>query len=147
LTTNAQYFKKSNLLIGFSAKFRLNLGNSLSAEIDVTKYIKNIGDITEKLSTSSITSGGVILPNLSLQLDNTREKWNKNGDFFKNGFVNNSIFSIETSYEDINSDTGEESIAPSYKFTGLIKYISCVWDRTDYILTVNLIHASNLLQT
>lgn len=143
MTTNAQILKKSLLRVSSSATFRLNLGTTLATAIDISKYLLNLGSITEKLSKSSTNSGGVLLPNMEIELDNSRGKWNKGGDFFSAGFVNGSEITITTNY----LDTDDSAITPVFVYKGLIKYSSCEWDRIKFIFKVTLISAGALLAT
>lgn len=141
MTTNAQILKSSLLRVSATIGFKLNLGDTLAASVDITKYVKNLGSVTEKLSKSDVNAGGVMLPDLTLELDNTRGKWNKHGDFFNEGFVNGSEITITTNY--IDSD--DAAVTPAFVYKGLIKYVSCEWDRLKFIFKVTLIPASALL--
>jgi hypothetical protein len=162
MLTNADVLKKSLLNVETIVTFQLNLGNSLAAAIDITDKIINVGDLSEKLSKSATDTGGVLLPNLKIKLDNSKGLWNKLGTYFKNGFVNNSLINIETYYKPwtekgafsnafnfLQFDVGGNyrKIKPSFKYSGLIKYSSCDWDRDKFIFQATLIPASNLLST
>jgi len=143
LTTNAQYIKRSLLLVETTVEFKLNLGTTLSAATDISKYVVNLGDVTEKLSKSSVNSGGVLLPNLTIKLDNSLGKFNRDAGYFKNGFINGSTITITTHY----IDAAGAEVTPEYVFTGLLKCVSCAWDRTTHIFTATVIPASSLLAT
>lgn len=143
LIDNSDYLKRSLLQVETTIEFKLNLGTTLSSATDITKYAVNIGDITEKLSKSSVNSGGVLLPNLTIKLDNHFGKFNRDSGYFKNGFINGSSITITTHYID---STGAE-ILPEFVFAGLIKYVSCAWDREKHIFSTTIIPASSLLAT
>jgi hypothetical protein len=139
-TTNAELMKKSLLRTQTTVEFYLNLGTSLDTAIDITKYVVNISDLNEKLSRSSGT-GGVILPNLNIKLNNSRGYFNKNSGIFKNGHINNSLIKITTAY--ITDD--DELFSDDFIYKGLIKYNSCEWDRSKYIFKATVIRVSNLV--
>lgn len=141
--TNMQCMKSSTLQITTSVELQLNLGESLDAATDITKDVINLSDVKEKLTKSSVSTGGVILPNMKIKLDNSRGKFSKLGDMFRAGFVNNSIIRITTNY--VDSDGAD--IADQFIYKGLIKYASCKWDRIDHIFEATIIPASSLLAT
>jgi hypothetical protein len=141
--TNASVMKRSLLRVETTIDFQLNLGITLSTAVDISKYVVNLGDITEKLSKSSTNSGGVLLPNLNIKLDNQHGRFNRDSGYFKNGFINGSLITITTHY--IGPDNAE--ITPEFVFKGLIKYASCEWDRTQHVFEATIIPGSSLLAT
>lgn len=97
--TNSQYIKRSKLVVYNDIFLALNKGDKLEAYENITELVTNVGDITETLTKSNLQSGGVILPNLSLSLNNNRGQFDKKGKYFKDGFVNNSAVKVETYYK------------------------------------------------
>lgn len=140
---NETYFKKNKLHVSTDIKFQLNNGTTLNDEQNITKYAVDINKLTEKLSKSSTVSGGVILPSLSLKLDNSRGVWNKQGAKFKNGFINNSLVKITTSYLDSDLNT----ITPSFVYKGIMKYSSSSWDREKFLFNTTLSPSTGLLSS
>jgi|WetSurMetagenome_2_1015567.scaffolds.fasta_scaffold34819_2 hypothetical protein len=141
---NKTILKKSLLRVKTEIEFKLNLGTALDTAVDVPlRYVQNIGDITEKLSKSAVNSGGVLLPSLTIKLDNRRGLFSRDSGYFKNGFINGSTLKITTQY--IDADGNE--ITPAFVYTGLVKYASCEWDRVSHIFSATIYPASNLLAT
>lgn len=134
---------KSNLQPKCAVEFQLNLGTTLDTVIDITKFIVNLGDVSEKLTQSSTITGGVLLPKMNIKLDNSRGSWNKLGKYFKSGYVNNSIIKITTRYVTSDGDT----ITPAYVYRGIIKYIYSTWDRENFIFETVLTPTSSLIAT
>jgi hypothetical protein len=142
--TNAQIIRKPHLIVNTSVTFKKNLGLTLDSAVDVTRYVKKLGDISEKLSKSAVSTGGVILPSLKIELDNSNKRWNENGKYFENGFVNGSEFTITTNYID---DSGNE-VTPAFVYKGILKYSSCEWLRhKHFIFSAVLVPASSFLTT
>lgn len=139
--TNNEYFKRNLLNVSSSIEFQKNLGDTLDTAQDITKYVTNVSDINEKLTKSSTNTGGVLLPSMKIKLDNSRGVWNKQGDKFKNGFINNSLVSITTNYLD---DYGD-AITPAFTFEGIMKYSSSSWDRNNFLFETTLTNPSAVI--
>lgn len=138
--TIAEYLKRGLLTPETEITFQLNLGDELQTEQDITKYAVEIGEIAENLSLSDVNAGGSILPNLDITLDNSKGIFEKAGEKFKDGFVNNSLVKVETKYK----SPDDEEITPAYCFKGLIKNTACQWDRINHQFKTTLIPSSNL---
>lgn len=160
MVTNSEYVKRSALVPETTVEFRLNLGTTLGDAVDITKYVSNLGNLTEKLTKSNIDVGGVILPNLNITLNNRSGKWNLQDDFFKNGFINKSQIKITTRYKqyiedgefstDFNEDfaikEGYTNITPEFSYIGLLKTTSCEWNRINFTFKTSLTSLSNLFK-
>jgi len=140
---NSEIVKRNSLFPSdISVNFKLNNGSSLNSAQDITKYITKISDIKEKLTKSSVNAGGVILPDLNILLNNSRGKWNINGDFFSNGFVEKSVIEIELAQtfhseygafdesfsEAFDTGAGYRKVLPSLKYRGIISTINSEWN-------------------
>lgn len=140
--TNEQIIKGANLRLKIKVEFYLNLGTiGVDAPIDITSYVLNLPRLDERLSLSTQSTGGVILPNINISLDNTRGHFFPEGKFFKNGFVNNSKIKITTSYLD-----GDDIVADGFIFSGLIKSAFVNWEMVSRRFIVTLISADNILK-
>jgi len=161
IPTEAEYLQRGKLSTKTIVNFRLNNGDSLGDTQDVTKLVTNMAQLTEKLSKSSVDVGGVILPKLSVRLDNTRGLWDIGGDYFGPGFVEKSLIEIET-YNQIytqhgafssafsrafDSGPGWRKISPSFKYRGLISTVNSVWDVKSKKLKLSLVDPSSLFAT
>lgn len=146
--TVPEYIKRSNLITDTTIDFYKNLGTTLDTAIDITDQVVNVGELTAKLTKSSVNVGGVLLPNLKIGLNNARGNWNKGAKYFGDGFINNSVIEIETKYQIWNDETEVyDDLASTFKYSGIIKYSSCRWDREKFIFQATLVPGSSLISS
>jgi hypothetical protein len=140
--TNASMMKRNHLKVKSRFYFKLNLGDTLGAEIDITRDVVNAPDIEETISGSNLDTGGMILPSVDIELRNHFDQWNATGRNFQGGFVNNSVIGCVVNY----IDDAENLISPGQKFEGLLKLSSSTWNPSAKTFSASILDRSNLFQ-
>lgn len=139
--TNNGYIKRNLLRLNSDITIEVNKGETLDTAQNINEYVVNMSDVKEKLTKSSTSTGGVVLPSLKLKLDNSKGEWNIKGKKFANGFLNNSLVTITTNY----LDDYDVAITPAFVYKGVMKYSSSSWDRNRFLFETTLIPASSTL--
>lgn len=139
---NELLVKRSHLKVKARFYFKLNLGDFLGPEINITRDVVNAPDIEETISGSNLDTGGMVLPSVEVELRNHFDQWNITGRYFQGGFINNSVIGCVVNYLDDDGNL----IAPGQVFEGLLKLSSSTWNPDAKIFKASLLDRSNLFQ-